>query len=444
MKLTILLFTPLIAFSQNSSSSADDLLQDVRTRSPLALQTFQQYATASNPTLQQAQSYVKQSAALSHQAGLYPNPSVGYQGEQIRGGSYGGGEQGAFVQQNIVLGGKLRLRRNVFEQQRREDEFTLAEQRYRIQGDVGQSFYAALAAQEIVNVRQRLLVLARDAVETAHQLANVGQADAPDVLQAEVEADQAAIDYTKAQRTFLQSFAELSALAGQPNLPVSPLQGDLEHPAQIDTAKLPESTLRDSPEVKRARQALLHAQAELKSARRESIPDLQLRGGVQQNSEPLSPLTVGVQGFATVGVSLPIFNRNQGNVAAAQAEVERAHSELNRLELRLRQSIQVPLQAYLSGRFEADRYRDQMIPRAEGAYHLYLAKYRQMGAAYPQVLISQRTLFQLQVGYINALASVWMNSIALQNYLLSSGLSSPDVNGSYTTTVNTPNTGINQ
>ena len=67
-----------------------------------------------------------------------------------------------------------------------------------------------------------------------------------------------------------------------------------------------------------------------------------------------------------------------------------------------------------------------MIPRATRAYQLYLTKYQQMGAAYPQVLVSQRTLFQLQVGYIRALENVWMNAIALENYTLTSGLSAPN------------------
>jgi outer membrane protein, heavy metal efflux system len=82
-----------------------------------------------------------------------------------------------------------------------------------------------------------------------------------------------------------------------------------------------------------------------------------------------------------------------------------------------------------------------MIPRAARAYELYLAKYHQMGAAYPQVLISQRTLFQLQVGYTNALGNVWTAAIALQNYTLSSGLSAPLASGSASTTFNLPSSG---
>ena len=41
-----------------------------------------------------------------------------------------------------------------------------------------------------------------------------------------------------------------------------------------------------------------------------------------------------------------------------------------------------------------------MIPRAQRAYQLYLEKYRSMASAYPQVIVSQRTLFQLRVAYV--------------------------------------------
>lgn len=66
-----------------------------------------------------------------------------------------------------------------------------------------------------------------------------------------------------------------------------------------------------------------------------------------------------------------------------------------------------------------------MIPRASKAYELYLAKYKQMGAAYPQVLIAQRTLFQLQTDYIGALESLWTNALALKGFLLTDGLEAP-------------------
>ena len=264
-----------------------------------------------------------------------------------------------------------------------------------------------------------------DAVTTAHQLANVGQADAPDVLQAEVEAEQAKVDYTAAQRMFLQAFHGLAALVGKPELAVTPLQGELEHSPQIDPEQILDQIVRNSPSVKRAQQDITRAQAELKSAKRESVPDLQIRVGFEQNFEPLHEMTgtpVGLQGFGTATISLPIFNRNQGNVTAARADLERAEAEVSRVQLSLRQTAQPLLQTYLTDQAQAERYRNEMTPRAQRAYQLYLAKYKQMGAAYPQVLVSQRTYFQLQVGYITVLENLWISAIALQNYTLSSGL----------------------
>ena len=440
-----------VACAQNAAQQTrlqppvPDLLKDMAGRPPMHLDQFKQFALTANPTLQQANALVRQSAAQARQMGLLPNPSVGYEGSEIRGGSFRGGEQGAFVQQTFVLGGKLGLRRNAFEEQRREHEFAEAEQRSRVLSDVAQSYYRTLGAQELVKVRRNLVELANDAVETAHQLANVGQADAPDVLQAEVEAEQATVDYTTAQRRYIQEFRILAALAGKPDLPPSPLAGDLREMPTIDPDRILNDILQDSPSIKRARQAVLQAEAEWKSARRESIPDLQIRAGLQQNFEPLNGsggAAVGAQGFVTASVALPIFNRNQGNADAAKADVERARAELERVQLSLRRSAQPLIQAYLSGRAEADGYKNEMIPRAARAYQLYLAKYRQMGAAYPQVIVSQRTWFQLQAAYVSVLQSVWSNAIALQNYTLSGGLDAPIPSGTTSTGVNPPNASI--
>ena len=427
-----------------SNLPAPELLKDVAARTPMALADFETLADANNPTLKQAYAFVRRSQEQARQAGLYPNPSVGYQGEQIRGGSYGGGEQGGFVQQTVVLGGKLGLRRNVYEQQKKSDQIGVEEQTYRVHGDVQQAFYDALTAQATVQLRQRLLGLALDAVETVHQLANVGQADAPDILQTEVETEQAKVDYATAQRQYLQAFRTLAALAGKGDLPVSPLQGDLEKAPDLNAEQMVDSIVADSPTVKRSQQEAAIAQARLNDAKRESVPDLQLRAGEQYNGERVSVnpnKATGAQSFASAGVNIPLWNRNQGNVEAAKAEIERANQDVLREQLSLRQQAAPLVQTYDSAKFEAERYKTQLIPRAARAYELYLNKYQNMAQAYPQVLVSQRTLFQLQISYLMALHDVWRSAIALQNYTLRGGLQSPMSSGSSTTTINLPNTG---
>ena len=136
-----------------------------------------------------------------------------------------------------------------------------------------------------------------------------------------------------------------------------------------------------------------------------------------------------VQGFADVGVRIPIFNRNQGNIATAKADAERARREVERVKLVLRERAASVVQSYTFSETAVDRYKNQMIPRAQKAYEMYTKKYQAMAAAYPQVLIAQRTLMQLEVSYVTALENLATSSLSLQSYLLTDGLEAPSQPG---------------
>jgi cobalt-zinc-cadmium efflux system outer membrane protein len=405
---------------------APDLFVEAGART-LTLRQLEDMATADNPTLKQAAALQQRSQAQARQAALPPNPTVGYSGEHIRGGSYGGGEQGAYLQQDIVLGGKLGLRRNVYQQAARSDAIGVEQQTVRVRADVQRVFYQALAAQSAVSVRKQLMSVALDATESIHNLANLGQADAPDVLQAEVEAEQAKIDYVDAQREYLQRFQMLAALCGQTSLPLAKLSGDLEAIPDLNADEAIAKLLANSPDIQRARQEVAVAEAQRTSAKRAPVPDLKVQAGIWNSGEQLNDATkrAGWMGFAQVGVQLPLWNRNQGNKAAAEADLSNARNDVMRTQLQLQQRAQPLVQSYLAARFEAERYRTQLLPRAQRAYELYAMKYRSMAAPYPQVLMSQRTLAQLRMAYLHALEKEWMGVIGLQNYTLGGGLDAP-------------------
>jgi cobalt-zinc-cadmium efflux system outer membrane protein len=402
--------------------------QKENVQSGLTLSELEKMALSSNPTLAQAAAEIRAAEGRKLQSGLYPNPTVGYQGEQIRGGTQGGGEQGFFVSQDIVLGGKLGLSRRVFEQEKKQAEVEGEEQRLRVINSVRLLYYQALAAQEMVDLRRKLSQLAEDAVNTSHQLGNIGQADLPDVLQAEVEGEQAGLAVLATEQEQLRVWRSLAATVGQPGMPLAYLAGNLEDLPEDGPEQWVQAMLAESPAVKIAELGVLRAEASLARAKREPIPDLQLRGGLQQNRD-LDATTnrpIGLQGFAEVGVQLPVFNRNQGNVQASRAEIERAQREVERVQLVLRERAAALVENYLTSRTMVEKYRSRMIPRAQKAYDLYVKSYGAMAAAYPQVLISQRTLFQLQTDYISALETLWRNAIALKGFLLLDGLEPPN------------------
>jgi outer membrane protein, heavy metal efflux system len=398
----------------------------------MTLEELQQMALANNPTLGQAKAGVNSAAGRTLQAGLWPNPTVGYVAEEVRGGSYGGGQHGVFIQQNVILGSKLDLDRKVRSEEGKQAVAEAEEQRLRVENGVRMAFYQSLAAQQMLETRKRLSGLAQDAVDTTQQLFNVGQADQPDLLQAQVEADEADLAVIAAEQEQQRAWRVLTSVVGKPSMELTTLAGNLEDLPQINADEVIETILRDSPAVKIAQLESSRAHLALARANRETVPDISVRAGYLYNREDVGsipPKAVGSEGFAEVGLNLRIFNRNQGNISAAKADRERAQFEVQRVSLTLRRLAAPVLQSYSTSRSIVERYKVRTLPNAQKAYDLYLHKYHEGAAAYPQVLIAQRTLFQLQTAYISALENAWMGAAALQGLLLTDPLDLPAVPG---------------
>lgn len=113
----------------------------------MTLEELQEMALRNNPTFAQSAANIQAAEGRKKQSGLYPNPTVGYQGEQIRGGSFHGGEQGFFIQQDIVLSGKLGLNRKIFDQELKQAETEAEEQKVRVVTNVRMSYIQALGSK---------------------------------------------------------------------------------------------------------------------------------------------------------------------------------------------------------------------------------------------------------------------------------------------------------
>jgi cobalt-zinc-cadmium efflux system outer membrane protein len=394
----------------------------------VTLEQVQKIASESNPTLRQAEAEIRAAKARQQQSGLYPNPTVAYTGDEIRGGSVGGGKQGFFVQQTVATGGKLRLSREVFGKEVKLAEIEAEEQKMRVQSAVKMAFLRVLAAQELLYARRDMTAIAQDGADTQRRLMNTGQADETEVLEAEVEAQRMRMSARMQENTLREEWRSLAAVIGQPDLPLTTVAGDLEKGwPEVNEEEAVEAIAKESPAVRIAETAEARAQSVLGRARREAIPDIQVRGGMEYNNELLGsvPFAKGWEGIAEVAVQIPLFNRNQGNLAAARADIDRAGQEKRRISLTLRERAAMAVDQYANARLVAVEYRDEMLPRAKKAYGLMVDKYGQMLASYPRVLDSQRKLYELQIEYIAALESVWTNGIALQGYLLTDGLEAP-------------------
>lgn len=397
----------------------------------ITLESLEQRAMRGNPTLPQAEAAIRSAEGRRRQAGLWPNPVIGYEGDGMAFNSsvypYRNGQY-FFVEQTVLTGGKLSKSKQIAAKEKLQAEAVTDQQRQRVLNAVRMLYYETLGAQQLVDLRKQLTELTREAVEISEQLYNVGQADRPDVLATEVELQRAEVDLLRAENGLTRAWRELGAVVNDPQLTEGRLLGtlDAEAPKLLQDETLA-TILRESPEMKAAQANVDRAKAVVTRAKAEPMPDIFVRAGMGYSNEwaEFYGGKTGWESRVEAGVRVPIFNRNQGNVAASSAELQAADREVQRVELTLRSRFAEAYNRYLSSLGVASKYNREMLPRAQQAYEMYLAKFRQMGAAYPQVLITQRTLFQLRTEYVQSQVELWQSVVQLRGMLLSGGLDAP-------------------
>src|SRR5262249_6482587 len=126
-----------------------------------------------------------------------------------------------------------------------------------------------------------------------------------------------------------------------------------------------------------------------------------------------------------VGIRLPLFDRNQGTVRQAKADLARAQANAARVELSLRHRFADAVSRYESARLSAEDFRTQSLPKAREAYELLLESFQKRRAAWPQVLVAARTYFQFSVEYLEALHDLRRAEAEIKGLLLADGLSEP-------------------
>lgn len=388
-------------------------------QAPLTLAELERMALAASPALEQRSADVRAAAGRARQAGAYPNPVLGTNGEHVAAGpDMRGGTIGGFFEQRIITAGKLGLSRKSAEQLRLAAEHVQETNRLQVLTTIRRLYYQALGEQRLISVRKEMADVAERTAKTARELANLGRADRPDVLAAEVEAQKAQLAVTLAQNALDRTWREIAAVVSQPGLRPSTLEGDFDAVPALEAGAELEKIFEASPQLMAAANLQTGADFQLRRARAENIPDILMRGGVRNNRELIRPgVPVGLEGIFDIGVQLPLFHRNQGAIAAAAAEADHARLEGSRQKQMLARRFADVYRDYRSAVDSAARYRNSMIPAARQAYEMYASSFAEMAAPYERVLVSQRNLIQLEEARAEALISAWRSVVEIQGLL---------------------------
>ena len=308
--------------------------------------------------------------ALVGQARLRPNPEVSFEAENIAGtGAFSGlraTEYTLAVGQRIELGGKRSARVRAAEAEARvtslRGDLSLAELGF----SVRERYVSAAAAAARVELAQDIVGRNRELTRIADLLVETGREPPLRALRAKAALAEAEAELQAAEAASIAARAALGSLwSASETLPsVPPDIPHIEPPAGLVAS---EDTLR--LQVARAESAA----AEAAIAREQSlrVPDPVISAGVRRFSESKdNAFLVGV------AIPLPFRDRNQGNIAAAQARLRAATAREAIVRADFRQEVAQARAEFLAAEARVDTLSNTSLPQAEEALRLVRIGYR--------------------------------------------------------------------
>jgi cobalt-zinc-cadmium efflux system outer membrane protein len=398
---------------------APEPLPAVDASSKLTLEALEQRALESNPSVRRLAALVDAARANTLQVGLLPNPSVGYEGQQL--GSGGLAEQhGVLFTQEIVRGGKLQLNRAVADRERMRLEQEFAVQRQRVLNDVRVAYYDVLLSEQQIELTENLIYIGDEGVKSVDALFKAKEVGQSDTLQAQLEVENAKILAENARNRRDSAWRSLAAIIGEPNLAPQAVAGSAIAPAkEFDFQQSLARLLRSSPEIAAAAMEVERARAALSRARVEPVSNINVQGLVNWRDNGIGGKP---DGGVAVSLPLPVFNRNQGGIARAEHELIAAREGLTQLELELQNRLAPVFEQYANSRNQVARYENTILPAAEKALDLTRQMYGAGEANYTVLLMSQRTYSQTQLNYLDAVRQLRISEIEIEGLLLRGSL----------------------
>jgi len=399
------------------ASSAGELPAPPAERlSGTTLEEFESIALANNPTIQQLIATTQKAAGYRLQVGLKANPIVGYNGTQLA--DEGTAQHTGFFSREVVTGGKLQANQRVLNEALRAQLFELEAQRQRVLTDVRVTYFEALASQRRIELTREFEDVVRRGYELATVRKNAMEASQIEVLQSKIQLNQVELTLQQSQVRYNAAWRTLSALAGEPDRPVGELRGrfDLET-ASLDWPTIAVSLINESPEYLAAQTRVQQAVANLQRQGIQAIPNLQVQAASGYDYGTNSGL-INVE----VGAPIPLFNKNQGNIAAARADYVRASLDVTRVKNSIQARLAVVSNDYEQAAAAVSKYKLEIMPSAEQTLKLAEQAYRAGEFSFLEVLIVRRTYFDSTLLNLESQLALAQAAARVDGFVLTGGL----------------------
>ncbi|MEZ6143796.1 MAG: TolC family protein [Zavarzinella sp.] len=368
-----------------------------------------------NPRLAQVGWAVETARGRAIQAKMYPNPTISITGDELGDRTGPGGIWTApYFQQEIVTANKLGLSQAAALKEVDQAALAVVCERYRLFTNVRKTYFELVTLQERVEILEKLVELAEKSVENANKLLKAKEGSELDVVQLEVDLERYKADLEATNKALPATFRRLAASVGMDDLPYGKVGGGLETPLpEYELERIRTYILGIHPALRSAQIGVERAKLVVQRVTVESIPNVTLGTGyVRQNQNKSNDWVINAS------IPVPLWNKNEGNIFAAKAQVEEALNEVGRVQNDLVGRLATAYTTFIAAKERVERYRIAIIPKAEQSYHLALKGQKGGEFEYLRVLQSQRAVAETRLEYLRSLGEAWQSASEIAGFML--------------------------
>lgn len=389
----------------------------------LTLAQAQELALRNNADLRIAQAQADAALAQLRAVHEFPNPVAGYSISKINTDNRSNGTatghdfwsrsyDSIFSFSQLLELGKRGVRQASASAGARSAQALRDDARRLLFQSSGQLYVAALEAQQEVRVLGASAAALRKEATIGTARLHAGDIAASDLGQIEIAAAQLELAAASARTTARTAVMALEALLGHPAPQgETQLTDTLEGMAGLPLAGVDQPAGK-RPDLEAAEAALEKSEADLTLQRRANVPDLTV--ALQyEHQPPDQPNTIGLG----LTFPLPLWNRNKGNILAAQAARNQAQAQLDKMRTQAAADVATARAAYAEARARADAYQHELEPKSASIVQTVEYSFGKGGASLVELLAAERNDNDIRIAAARARADVASARFALATAL---------------------------
>jgi len=285
--------------------------------------------------------------------------------------------------------------------------------------DVQRAFFAVRAFDERIGVDADLIEAVQRVEDATAKRLEVAEASPAELSLLRIERLRLEQDSIRLTREREVALALLARLLGRPSPEGLGPTGDLD-PAGVPRSAVPGEPTADyakRPELEAARAEIERAESSRALARAQVWEDWTVGLGYERERDILrAPIGTTTDSFVSldVAVPLPIWNRQQGRIAAADTEKRRAELARAGLELRIQEEIRAAQARVRASRASVEAYAREILPESDRARATYERGYQQGLIGIADLLQAQRQYNEGRALYVELTGELRQAAIDLE------------------------------